>query len=103
MIARNSTRALVALALIASVSFLLPYRTRTCGPFFNDAVFVYTKHPDFPLERFAAGKLGVLRPSYARSYLVAAYGNLSGKSLSDVEAKSIKSLWDDRLNLGWEL
>jgi hypothetical protein len=103
MIAGNSTRALVALALIASVSFLLPYRTRACGPFFTDAIFVYTKHPDFPLESFAAGKLGVLRPSYARSYLVAAYRNLSGNSLSNAEAKGIKSLWDDRLNLGWEL
>jgi hypothetical protein len=103
MIARNSTRALVALALIASVSFLLPYRTRACGPFFTDAIFVYTKHPDFPLESFAAGKLGVLRPSYARSYLVAAYRNLSGNSLSDAEAKGIKALWDDRLNLSWEL
>ncbi len=103
MIARNSTRALVALALIASVSFLLPYRTRACGPFFTDAIFVYTKHPDFPLESFAAGKLGVLRPSYARSYLVAAYRNLSGNSLSNAEAKGIKSLWDDRLNFGWEL
>jgi len=103
MIARNSTRAFVALTLIASVSFLLPYRTRACGPFFSDAIFVYTKHPDFPLESFAAGKLGVLRPSYARSYLVAAYRNLSGNSFSDVEAKGIKSLWDDRLNLSWEL
>ena len=103
MIARNSPRALVALALIATVSFLLPYRTRACGPFFTDAIFVYTKHPDFPLESFAAGKLGVLRPSYARSYLVAAYRNLSGSSLSNAEAKGIKSLWDDRLNFGWEL
>src|SRR5882672_241555 len=100
---RACHRALVALALIASISFFLPYPTQACGPFFTDAIFVYTKHPDFPLESFAAGKLGVLRPSYARSYLVAAYRNLSGKSLSDVEAKGIKSLWDDRLNLSWEL
>ena len=103
MIARNSTRALVALALVASVSFLLPWRTRACGPFFTDAIFVYTKHPDFPLENFAAGKLGVLQPSYARSYLVAAYRNLTGNSLSAAEAKGIKSLWEDRLSNAWEL
>lgn len=103
MMAANSIRALVAVALIASVSFLLPYRTQACGPFFTDAIFVYTKHPDFPLDNFAVGKLGVLRPSYARSYLVAAYRNLTGNNLSASEVKGIKSLWDDRLNLGWEL
>ena len=102
MIARKSCKALVALALIASVSFLLPFRTQACGPFFTDAIFVYTKHPDFPLESFAAGKLGVVDPNWARSYLVAAYRNLAGTSLSESEAKAIKSLWDDRLNLAWE-
>src|SRR6266850_1510119 len=70
---RGSNKAILALALLASVSVFLPYRTRACGPFFTDAIFVYTKHPDFPLENFAAGKLGVLQTTYARSYLVAAY------------------------------
>jgi hypothetical protein len=98
MIAGNSTRALVALALIFSVSFLLPQRTQACGPFFTDAIFVYSVHPDFPLETFAGGKLGVLQPSWARSYLVAAYRALAGANLSPDEAKGIKALWDDRLN-----
>jgi len=102
MIARNSCKALVALALIVSVSFMLPQRTQACGPFFTDAIFVYSKHPDLPLENFAAGKVGVLSPSWARSYLVAAYRNLTGNRLSESEAKAIKSVWDDRLNLSWE-
>src|SRR5712692_9641839 len=90
--------ALLALALIISTSLLIPQRTQACGPFFTDAIFVYTKHPDFPLERFAQGQLGVLRPSYARSYLFAAYRNLSNSGLSDAEASALKSLWEDRLN-----
>jgi hypothetical protein len=100
---RGVSKALIALALFASASFLISYRTQACGPFFTDAIFVYSKHPDFPLESFANGKLGVLRPSYARSYLVAAYRNLSGDGLSANEAKGIKALWDERLNYGWEL
>jgi len=96
-------RALITVALLISVSFFLPDSTQACGPFFTDAIFVYTKHPDFPLEKFAAGNLGVLQPSYARSYLVAAYRNLAGNRLSDAEAKDIKAIWDDRLNYGWEL
>ncbi len=99
MIARNSCKALIALALIISVSFMLPQRTQACGPFFSDAIFVYSKHPDFPLEGFAGGKLGVINPSWARSYLVAAYRNLAGSALSESEAKAIKSLWESRLGL----
>src|SRR5258707_3467063 len=64
-------------------------------------MFVYTKHPDFPLERFAKGQLGVLRPTYARSYLFAAYRNLTNGALSDAETAALKSLWEDRLTNGW--
>src|SRR6266498_5776996 len=98
MIARNLGKALFALALIASVSFLLPFRTQACGPFFTNAIFVYSKHPDFPLENFAAGKLGVVDPNWARSYLVAAYRNLAGDRLSASEAKGIKELWEERMS-----
>ncbi|PYS82299.1 MAG: hypothetical protein DMF70_08170, partial [Acidobacteria bacterium] len=97
MINKLSCRALIALALIASTSLLLPQSSQACGPFFTDAIFVYTKHPDFPLERFAKGQLGVLRPSYARSYLFAAYRNLTNATFSDAEKTALKSLWEDRL------
>jgi hypothetical protein len=100
---RAGHKALIALVLTLAISFLIPYRTQACGPFFTDAIFVYTKHPDFPLETFATGKLGVLRPSYARSYLVVAYRSLMGMSLSTAEANGVKALWDERLNYGWEL
>ena len=96
------SRAIVALALISAVVFLLPPRTNACGPFFTDAVFVFTVHPDFPLERFASGKLGIVSPKWARSYLVVAYRNLSGAPLSQTEAKDIKALWDERLNLSFD-
>lgn len=100
MIVKNSCKALVALALIALVSFLLPFPTQACGPFFTNAIFVYSKHPDFPLENFAGGKLGVIEPNWARSYLVATYRNLAGNGLSESEAKGIKTLWDERLSNG---
>src|SRR5713226_9139215 len=98
MIHKLSCRALLALALVVSTSLLIPQLTQACGPFFTDAIFVYTKHPDFPLERFAQGQLGVLQPSYARSYLFAAYRNLTNAGFSDAEESALKSLWEDRLN-----
>ncbi|HXI75247.1 MAG TPA: hypothetical protein VNG94_06640, partial [Pyrinomonadaceae bacterium] len=96
---QNAFKALIALTLIISVSCLFPSRTLACGPFFTDAIFVFTKHPDFPLEKFAGGKLGIVTPTWARSYLVVAYRTLAGNTLSESEAKNVKSLWDDRLNL----
>lgn len=94
--------AALVIAQVLLIPFLLPRRTEACGPFFTDAIFVFSKHPDFPLEKFAAGKIGVISESWARSYLVVAYRSLSGNPLSDTEAKAIKSLWDDRLNNSYE-
>jgi hypothetical protein len=103
MIHTLSGRAMIALALIASTVLLVPRSTQACGPFFTDAIFVYTKHPDFPLERFAQGQLGVLQPSYARSYLFAAYRNLIDVGFSESEVSALKSLWEDRLNNAGEV
>src|SRR5436305_13602103 len=103
MIARFPRKTFAFLAWIGLVSFLFPHSTQACGPFFTDAIFVYSKHPDFPLEQFAAGKLGVVEPGWARSYLVASYRNLKGPGLSPNELTAIKSLWNERLNYGGEL
>jgi hypothetical protein len=100
MIPRSLNRTVIAVVLISSLAFLLPQRSAACGPFFTNSIFVYTKHPDFPLERFAAGQIGVLQDSYARSYLVAAYRNLIGEKLTEQEIAGIKGLWDERLNYG---
>lgn len=96
---RKSWQALVALALITSCLCIFPARTSACGPFFTDALFVFTKHPDFPLEQFASGRIGIVQPSWARSYLVVAYRVLSANPLSEREAKDMTSLWHDRLGL----
>src|SRR2546421_3202171 len=99
MTLKQSLRAIVALALITAVVILLPSRTNACGPFFTDALFVFTKHPDFPLEQFAGGKLGIVQPSWARSYLVVAYRTLAASPLSEREASDMTSLWNNRLGL----
>ncbi len=77
------------------------YSTRpvmSCGPFAARAVFSYEKHPDMPLTRFAAGELGVLQPTYARSYLVVAYRYFTGASLDRDEQKAALAVWDARLS-----
>src|SRR5436190_4631616 len=99
MTLKHISKAVVALALIISCLCMFPSRTSACGPFFTDAIFTFTKHPDFPLEQFAGGKTGIIQPSWARSYLVVAYRVLAANPLSDSETKAMTSLWNDRLNL----
>src|SRR6185295_1716905 len=100
MFPRSIKKAIPLLVVASFLAMMLPRQTKACGPFFTDAIFVFERHPEFPLERFARGQIGVLQPSYARSYLVAAYRNLSGQPLSDTEINGLKALWEERINLG---
>ncbi|HEV2836922.1 MAG TPA: hypothetical protein VGW58_16505, partial [Pyrinomonadaceae bacterium] len=96
---RNYLRSFVAL-LLAFVLFN-SVSVFACGPFMLEAVFVHTVHPDYPLERFASGRLGVIQPTYARSYLTVAYRYLSGSSFTPDEQNAVIALWKERLNLEW--
>jgi hypothetical protein len=71
-----------------------------CGPFSLEAVFAFSAHPEFPLEKFAGGEIGVLQPTFARSYLFAAYRNFAGNGFTAREQKDLLALWNERLNYG---
>jgi tetratricopeptide (TPR) repeat protein len=91
------TRRLIALSLAA---ILLSGTTAlACGPFTLEAIFVHTVHPMYPLESFARGKIGVVQPSYARSYLYTAYRYLSGRNFTAAEQKALVELWKERIEL----
>ena len=62
---------------------------QACGPDFFPNVFVHRIHPDHPRE-YAAGKLGVLLPSYPRADLAVAYRFLNGGVLSPAEQKGYR-------------
>jgi tetratricopeptide (TPR) repeat protein len=90
----------IAAVLIIIAGLAIASRpVRGCGPFFPELVFTFSFHPDFPLERFAGGQLGVLQPTYARSYLVVAYRYLSGKTLDEEERMAVVALWEERIGL----
>jgi hypothetical protein len=91
---RTIVAALLAVMLFSSTT------ARACGPFMLEAVFVYTVHPAYPLERFASGRLGVLQPTYARSYLVVAYRHLAGSPFTPDEQRALTELWKERLDFG---
>ena len=92
---------LVAGLLAFVLLFTATPRVRACGPFTLEAIFVHTVHPGYPMDRFAAGRIGVVQPTYARSYLYVAYRYLYGSSFTPDEQKALTSLWKDRLEFGW--
>ena len=77
--------------------------TSGCGPFFPQTYFITSRLPDYPLEPYAAGKIGIVLPTYARSYLVVAYRYFNGKPLSPAEQTAALKLWNDDLPITGEL
>jgi len=76
----------LSLALPAGNRFTLPY-----------GVFSYDSHPDRSLEDYAAGDLGIVLPTYARSYLYVAYRYLEGTPFTSEEQAALVDTWKVRL------
>jgi|GEM_PF-1592251 len=60
--------------------------------------FDYEKHPDLPFSDYGAGDLGVILPSYARSYLYVAYRYLEGTPFTEEERARMKDVWNFRIH-----
>jgi hypothetical protein len=74
------------LAMAAGVLLVaVPEGLDSCGIAPPAPVFSTAKRPADPVE-FARGRIGVIRPSYERRYLVGAYRILSGGTFSDQQA-----------------
>jgi hypothetical protein len=69
-----------------------------CGPFFPNVIFIESKRPDFPLESYAAGQLGIVQPSYTPSYLAVAYRYFSSGNFDATEQKQLVALWNHYLH-----
>jgi hypothetical protein len=69
------------IAAVMALVLLPIFAVQACGPDFSPDVFVRKLRPDQPKE-FAAGKLGVLLPTYPRMDLIVAFRYLNGGVLS---------------------
>jgi len=98
---RRVRRTVFAITLLVAILFQVP-STFACGPFSLNAVFSFSKHPEYPLEKFAAGNIVILQSLYARSYLYVAYRYFKGDRFDQGEQRALLELWHDRLNLSWE-
>src|SRR6185295_6874974 len=91
-------RSFLTVLLLTVIILVTVKPAPACGPFALDAVFTFVIHPEFPLEKYAAGEIGIVQPTFARSYLVAAYRNLNGAPFTQAEQKQLLELWQQRLN-----
>ncbi len=98
---RNLRKSIFAIPLLFAFFFQAPV-TFACGPFSLDAIFSFSVHPEYPLEKYAAGDIGIVQPSYARSYLFVAYRYFNGDSFSQTQQQALVDLWHDRLDLRWD-
>jgi hypothetical protein len=98
---RAHWRPLVSCVLIL-IALLIPARqpAESCGPMFDVAKFTFDTHPDLPLSNYAAGNLGIIKPSFARSYLTVAYRYLQGATIDTAAQKELVRMWRARMEHG---
>jgi hypothetical protein len=81
------------LLILAFVINALP-----CGPAYISPVFEYDHAPENPYENFAAGRIGILKPSLRRSVLFTAYRYLNGGGFTAAEQKALVEAWQADFN-----
>ncbi|MBV9958288.1 MAG: hypothetical protein JO360_07700, partial [Acidobacteria bacterium] len=96
----SSPKTFVLLLLFIFISTCGLRLAYACGPFTRYAIFSFTKHPDMPFDKFSGGEPGVIKPSYARSYLYVAYRLMTGARFTQAEQQALTELWNARLNYG---
>src|SRR5579872_1302360 len=95
-------KSLLGVTIFAVFFVLLVHYASPCAVDYEIPIFAYHRHPDFPRTEFLNGRLGVLQPTYARSYLYVAYRYLSGLGLNPAEREQVRLYWNDRLSGDWD-
>src|SRR2546425_7548113 len=78
---RRSVSCLLAIGLL----FHSYISAKACGPSYLQPIFVFEGSPDLPLQEFAAGKIGIVRPTFGRKTPLIAYRHLNGGSFAAEE------------------
>lgn len=85
------------LIAIAVLPTRLPL-TEACGPGFLTPVFDSKYAPENPFDDFANGKIGIVKPSYHRVVLFAAYRYLNGGAFNADEQRALVDVWQADFN-----
>jgi hypothetical protein len=69
-----------------------------CGPGYVSPLFDTTSAPEIPYTDFAAGRLGIVKPSFRRTVLIAAYRHIAGRGLNVPEQQALVEVWKAQIN-----
>ena len=84
-------------ALRVALMIALCAATAVPCSFDDTPAFAFRVRPDAPIEPYVNGRIGIIRPGYARSHLVVAYRYLSGNPPSAAERAGFLGLLQHRL------
>ncbi|HEX8738077.1 MAG TPA: hypothetical protein VF721_22275 [Pyrinomonadaceae bacterium] len=90
--------AAVSLLLFFAILIQTVSPALACGPSYITPVFDYEHAPEEPFENFAAGRIGIVKPTYRRVVLFAAYRYLNGGAFSAGEQKGLIDVWNAEFN-----
>lgn len=65
-----------------------------CGPAFIEPLFDTSNGPEAPYRNYAAGQLGIVKPEFRRSVLIAAYKYIAGNGLTAAEQAAMLDVWN---------
>ncbi|MFM9903810.1 MAG: hypothetical protein ACKVQJ_04480 [Pyrinomonadaceae bacterium] len=86
---KAASRFIVTIVLIAVfLSSALP-----CGPGYITPLFDTSSAPENPYTEYAAGRLGIIKPTFHRSVLYAAYRYVAGGGLNAAEQRAMVEVW----------
>jgi hypothetical protein len=77
--------------IIVSILFVA---VRPCGAPALYPIFSYNRAPENPYENFAAGRLGIIKPTMTRAVLFAAYRYVNGGGFNAEEQKGLVDVWN---------
>ncbi len=84
------SRFTVSLLLIFTfISNALP-----CGPSFVSPLFTVRSAPEHPYQNYANGKIGIVKPTFHRNVLFAAYRWINGVGFNTEEQKAMIDVWN---------
>lgn len=86
-------RRFVAAVIVMLAVLLTPANIFSCAYGALEPVFTLAEGPEPPLDSFTQGTLGIVLPSYERSFLVVAYRYLASKPLSKAEQMAFEQAW----------
>jgi hypothetical protein len=87
------TFARLAVSLLMIFALLLT-AVMPCGPGYISPLFDTRLAPEDPFTDFAAGRLGIVKPTYRRSVLFAAYRWIAGSGLNAAEQSAAIEVWN---------